>query len=857
MTDYTNCGNGVNSMYEIVENRLKCVSKRDVLNSEVRKFFFYLHDREVERDLRVSIAVVTDDESNEQIILIELTNDNSPIFLFILSITKPDFEILRNDQNINIAFNDFPRALINLLDKCTRNPTDSTDRGGTFKPMLEGYCGTVIGGSLMDMKKIKMRIIEECSFKNICHLTLEFMRATEAQVRQKLETEVFKMKQQLLQTSKLYEEALKNISLLEDEINLKNKNIENLNDLVSDMKYQKEEEWKKEQKQAECREKELCDKYEEKIRQAQQIHQNQYEKMQLKTGKLEEELKNCNEHQHELQSLIYEKEKDCEVMEAELITAKLEISQLRSQNAKLDSDYHDKEKTVNILRTRLAVAEQELKDNNTVLLNHKEQLAESSKEKSNWQERLDFIQKKLEKKESTVLNLSEELLKANEIISKQQSKLGIFSMKLKDSEQTILKKEKVIEEKEADLLKKTGIMNKLQDELNKVSKELLSLNDKLNGMENELKEKDKKIKTSEEIINMIRENIKDHNSEFKSNLIQQPLLFHRTFLSMPSLLPSDYCRRLNELWNPLLTDRNNKVDCNIRHDTGDFIKTVGTSNVTQPYILRISDEFQSVPVLFKKSSDNYRFALKSPYGLEISQPVYNIPLLKSYRVPASIHSHENINFPAEYTEYYQPNKGFPTKVASESSINNFEEVHLNQQEEDAKCETNESDAKSINFGLGEHKPRYTHVGGFRLRPILKSNNSASNSNKIAKLKFKNNETVSKITKVRKTPAIAAPPLTPEQRENIDLVLKASRRQPQNLQDTKKFNGVSSDNSGIITLSGSSYTTGPPWKPKGLIPEVSYITDELHVTSNTSSSRTLEQNDVTNKEETEPSAYFIA
>lgn len=61
----------------------------------------------------------------ESVLHIEVTDDNDPCFLFYMDVGESSFHILKRDQAILVEFKVFPVKLIELIELCLLNPTNS------------------------------------------------------------------------------------------------------------------------------------------------------------------------------------------------------------------------------------------------------------------------------------------------------------------------------------------------------------------------------------------------------------------------------------------------------------------------------------------------------------------------------------------------------------------------------------------------------------------------------------------------------------------------------------------------------------------------------------------------------------
>lgn len=682
------------------------------------------------------------------------------------------------------------------------------------------------------------------------------VRGSDIQIQQKLEFEICKTKQKLLQEEKLHEEALEKISGLEEELNERNKNVEDLKLEIETIKNQKELEIRNEQQQAEFREKKIREENEKKISQIQDQLKKKYDKLQKEMDVLEQEMKILHNKEREMESMICEREREKEVTLSEMNLLRQEVTQLRNQNSKLDADYHDKEKTVNILRTRLAVAEQELKDNGIILTNHQNKLEEASKEKIDMQRNLDFIKNKLEKKESVVINLSEELMKANEIISKQQSKLSICSSQLKINEKLLLEKENIIQEKENNLMKQSEKYIKLQEELGTIQIELSDLKCKYTLVENELKVKCEKLASTTKIFNALKTDFKEHSIEL-NNSPQKSLLAYRAFLSMPSLLPSDNDRRLNELMIPLQK--------NFTNEQSDYLKLQMNRYMIEPYILRFIKRYSSTPMSLFSSIEIPLPVLISPCGTDPSWKNVDFYSSKSFKpIIMPKLKHLNIAPGTEYDAFNQQTHYTAAGVVSDSYITHSD--YLNQQKYflNEPLTNNDSGGKirKVNWQNESDGPQNASLGAFNFDSKLRKNypiHESKSSVTGKSLLETNNEKPLLKPLFRNSLAISAPSLTSEQNRETE---RSSRLQ-RPLITKSQINRPTNNNSRNTAIQKDKYDFAYKLK------KTTKYKNECSTTSAQTLS-TVRENDEVNAcasdvifhstkkttSEPEPSAYFI-
>src|SRR5690348_8707846 len=73
----------------------------------------------------VSIRMESVRDTNSKLLAFQITDEKDPNFLFELKINERDFQVIRDQQNINVDFNDFPNTVIELLQCCMTNQEQS------------------------------------------------------------------------------------------------------------------------------------------------------------------------------------------------------------------------------------------------------------------------------------------------------------------------------------------------------------------------------------------------------------------------------------------------------------------------------------------------------------------------------------------------------------------------------------------------------------------------------------------------------------------------------------------------------------------------------------------------------------
>lgn len=104
---------------------------------------------------------------------IQITDDQDLQFLFVVEITEQDFLILKQDQSLNVDYQEFPGMLGQLFEYCLNS---SKDDRYNFRAVLD----------LTRLPEAQFTIIEASSFRNLPHLNLKLKGANDEQLKRHL-----------------------------------------------------------------------------------------------------------------------------------------------------------------------------------------------------------------------------------------------------------------------------------------------------------------------------------------------------------------------------------------------------------------------------------------------------------------------------------------------------------------------------------------------------------------------------------------------------------------------------------------------------------------------------------------------
>ncbi|CAJ0965140.1 unnamed protein product [Ranitomeya imitator] len=111
-------------------------------------------------------------------LVVRMTDDTDPFFLYNLVISEDDFQSLKLQQGLLVDFTAFPQKFIDLLYQCINEENKEVPRF-----LLQLSSGTVLGSS-----PAQLDIVETNPFKHLTHLSLRLLPANDMEVKTYLAT---------------------------------------------------------------------------------------------------------------------------------------------------------------------------------------------------------------------------------------------------------------------------------------------------------------------------------------------------------------------------------------------------------------------------------------------------------------------------------------------------------------------------------------------------------------------------------------------------------------------------------------------------------------------------------------------
>ncbi|CAF91631.1 unnamed protein product, partial [Tetraodon nigroviridis] len=124
--------------------------------------------------VRVTIELHKSSPAHRQDLLVTLTDDKDPFFLFKLSISEEDFQSLKVQQGLLVDFGSFPQKFIDLLNLCSSEQESESPRF-----LLQLFCASaVLDGP------VTLGVVETNAFKHLNHLSLRLAHGSDREIKE-------------------------------------------------------------------------------------------------------------------------------------------------------------------------------------------------------------------------------------------------------------------------------------------------------------------------------------------------------------------------------------------------------------------------------------------------------------------------------------------------------------------------------------------------------------------------------------------------------------------------------------------------------------------------------------------------
>uniref|UniRef100_A0AAQ5ZRB0 Spindle assembly abnormal protein 6 homolog n=1 Tax=Amphiprion ocellaris TaxID=80972 RepID=A0AAQ5ZRB0_AMPOC len=428
-------------------------------------------------------------------LLVRLTDNGDPYFLFNLTISEEDFQTLKVQQGLLIDFASFPQKFIELLNLCYSEQESDSPRFLLYlscqSPVLEGSA--------------TFTVVETNAFKHLNHLSLRLAHGSDNEVKEYLAVclSSLKVEKQNLYTKlkKTEEDLSRQLSYAQQTLCEKTKELDKLRlewtNQTSTLSSCHSQELQLERQKAVELQNKLQQHTEQLRQELESAHIKASQQLQSRLTELEASCRELTEKKYKNESAIRDLKIKLVGAEEESQRLKQQVLSLRRENSTLDTEVHEKERLVSQLQMRVAVLEQEIKDKDQLMHSTKEMLEATQEQRKSVEENAESKELKIKKLEATVKSLSEELIKANGIIKKLQGEVRGLVRKINVKNTVTVSQEKVLQDTSEKLQSVETALQSAQQQLISKDEQVSKLKEQLEMTVQKLNESREVLKTNE------------------------------------------------------------------------------------------------------------------------------------------------------------------------------------------------------------------------------------------------------------------------------------------------------------------------------------------------------------------------
>uniref|UniRef100_A0A3Q3WQ37 Spindle assembly abnormal protein 6 N-terminal domain-containing protein n=1 Tax=Mola mola TaxID=94237 RepID=A0A3Q3WQ37_MOLML len=450
-------------------------------------------------NIRITIQLqMTTSPVHKRDLLVKLTDDVDPFFLFNLLISEEDFQSLKMQQGLLIDFTSFPQKFIDLLDLCYSEQDSDI---------------------LLLLLVVVVVVVVVNGFSKMYHQNINFFHAEKQAIELKLKKTEEDLSRQLNYAQQTLSDKTKELDKLRSEWTSQ----------TSGLSSRHSQELQSEREKTIELQSRLQNQTEQLRKELESAHNKSSQQLQRRLTELEVSCKELTERKYKNESVIRDLKIKLVGAEEECQRLKQQVLSLRRENGTLDREVHEKERLVSQLQMRVAVMEQEIKDKDQLMHCTKEVLEATQQQKESVEENAESKELQVRKLETTVKSLSEELIKANGIIKKLQGEVRGLVGKIQLKNSVTVSQEKVLQDTSDKLQNVEKDLQNTQQQLITKEEEVLKLKEQLEKTVEKLTESREVLKTNENVISWLNKQLNEKQiSKKQPESVDNPSLLSTT-----------------------------------------------------------------------------------------------------------------------------------------------------------------------------------------------------------------------------------------------------------------------------------------------------------------------------------------
>ncbi|XP_061744168.1 spindle assembly abnormal protein 6 homolog [Nerophis ophidion] len=459
-------------------------------------------------ELRISVELQKGQSPvHKRDLVVKLTDDVDPCFLYSLNISEEDFQSLKLQHRIRLEFTSFPDMLIEYFNECRSEQKSSHPR---FQLLLSCDSASLEGPA-------SFSVVERCSYQDIDHLILRLKPGSDKEVNEYLAASLASLKLEKqgleMKLQRTEEDLSRQLKYAQQSLSDKTKEMDelrsewNLQTILLSSRHSEQLQFEKE-KVAEIQNR--LDKQEQELtHKLESDHQRSSQQFQTRLAELEKSCQDLMQKRYKNESAINDLKSKLAGAKADCLHLKQQVAPLEKEIHSLGTSLHEKERLANQLQKRVAVLEQDIKTKEQLVL-HTNEVLEAIKQQK------EYVEEKAESKEHQVQKLEEEMSyltydvkKGYQIIKKLMDEVRTLVIKLQAKDFALKNQLKIVQETEAKLEHTEKDLQETEQQLSSKDQQVEKLEKQLQDTILKLNESKDLLQTNEHLINWLNKQLNE------------------------------------------------------------------------------------------------------------------------------------------------------------------------------------------------------------------------------------------------------------------------------------------------------------------------------------------------------------
>ena len=468
-----------------------------------------VHIKSQDRDERLAQLTIfasfkTINSSHHQTLVIEVTDDQDPLFLYILECGETEFHVLKDDQGLLVDFLFFPQMIVELLTYCTPN----SDFGSRY------ICSMSKGPT-----EAQLLVVELSAFKQLVHLSLKFRQGQHEMLEKHLSKNLIKLKDDNAQLQG-------RIRALEGALGEEKRGTAEMKERFTRLEMEKDRiltqaESEMKSKVSDTRElmmhenDRIKQQSESQLRDLRERTSSEIQRLQEDLAALTLRCRTVIEEKAVLEQEYSDMGRTNKQMQHELEIMHTQLEPLRAGNLKLTSSQSQQERSITELSLKVQNYEQQLRDKEGIIEKLNELKTSMGDQLRQKEEETASLKAQVRKFEDKLALSVQEINKGNQIIEKLQNRQKAKREKLKLKSAVLLQQEDVINKKQAQI-------EDCEREKYALQREITTREERIRATERAAAELQRQIEEKDQLLQENRQHIAFLNKESSKNRTISP-----------------------------------------------------------------------------------------------------------------------------------------------------------------------------------------------------------------------------------------------------------------------------------------------------------------------------------------------